>query len=321
MANQKNLVSIIIPAYNIESYISACLDSALQQDFSDFEIVVVDDGSIDNTSKVCDEYAKKCKNITTIHQKNAGLSSARNTGIKHARGEYIALVDGDDLVAPNFLAQLYQAITKTNSDVAICNFQEFTETVPRTTSLSKISVETRNEAVRKLLIQQENRDVIACNKLYKKEVFKGIEFPVGQLHEDTLTTYKLLAAAKKVANIDDKLYFYRKRLGSIMAEQGLKKRLEIKERAAKEAIVYFKNDPELKLAAEIALLLARFAYLDNITSGKIRNRKLWQKTIDEINSSRRNYKTNPYLTKKLKLYLVLLKIPTIYKIFRKIIHE
>ena len=321
MTESKILISVIIPAYNIEKYLPACLDSVLAQDFSSYEIIIIDDGSTDNTPSICDEYAKKFKNSIVIHQKNAGLSSARNTGIKHAKGEYVALIDGDDLIASNFLTRLHQAITETDSDIAICNFQEFTETTPNVTALSKVSVENRNEAVRKLLIQQENRDVIACNKLYKKEVFKGIEFPVGQLHEDTLTTYKLLAATKKVANIDDKLYFYRKRSGSIMAEQDLKKRLDIKECAAKEAIIYFKNNPELKLAAEIALLLSKFAYLDNIASGKISDQKLWQETIKEINSSHKNYKTNPYLTKKLKLYLVLLKIPTIYKIFRKIFHE
>ncbi|MBR3177415.1 glycosyltransferase [Candidatus Saccharibacteria bacterium] len=321
MANQKSLVSIIIPAYNIDEYLSACLDSALSQDFSNYEIVVIDDGSTDNTPKISDEYAKKYENVITIHQKNSGLSSARNTGIKRAKGEYVALIDGDDIIAPNFLARLYQAVTKTNSDIAICNFQEFSDTIPAVSAPSKISVESRNEAVKKLLIQQENRDIIACNKLYKKEIFKNIEFPVGQLHEDTLTTYKLLAAANRVANIDDALYFYRKREGSIMAEQDLKKRLEIKERAANEAIAYFENNPELKLAAEVALLLSKFAYLDNIASGKIHDQKLWQGTIKEINSSRKNYKTNPYLTKKLKLYLVLLKMPLVYKTFRKIIHE
>ena len=117
-------VSIIIPAYNIEKYLSACLDSALSQDFSNYEIVVIDDGSTDNTPKISDEYAKKYENVITIHQKNSGLSSARNTGIKRAKGEYVALIDGDDIIAPNFLARLYQAVTKTNSDIAICNFQE-----------------------------------------------------------------------------------------------------------------------------------------------------------------------------------------------------
>ncbi len=322
MADQKSLkISVIVPAYNIENYLSNCLDSILAQDFSDYEIIVVDDGSSDGTSKICDEYAKKYDKISTIHQKNAGLSAARNTGIKNAKGEYLAFIDGDDLIAKSFLSRLYKAAASTSSDISICNIYEFSKTPISSIKSSEIKVVDGNDATKRLLIGQENRDIIVCNKLFKKEIFESIKFPVGQLHEDTLTTYKLLSIASKVADVDDVLYFYRKRPGSIMAEQDLLERLKIKERAAKEATEYFKNNLELKQAAEIALLLSKFAYLDNIASGKIHDQKLWQETIKEINSSRKSYKNNPYLTKKLKLYLTLLKTPVTYKTFRKVIHE
>ncbi|MBR3365774.1 glycosyltransferase [Candidatus Saccharibacteria bacterium] len=322
MADQESLkVSIIVPAYNIAEYLPACLDSILAQDFEDFEIIIIDDGSTDQTPKIADEYEEKFDKISTIHQKNAGLSAARNTGIKKAKGKYLAFIDGDDLIAKSFLRALYGAIESTSSDLAVCELIEFSNQIPDEKAVSSPEVKTREEAVSGLLVGQENRDIIVCNKLFKKELFENIKFPVGELHEDNLTTYKLFAETNSVAYIKDRLYYYRKRPGSIMAEQDLLARLKIKERAAKEAISYFKNDPALKSAAEISLLLVKFAYLDNIASGKIHNKELWQETIKEINASRKFYKTNPYLTKKLKLYLALLKTPISYKTFRKIFHE
>ena len=322
MAAQKDLeISVIVPAYNIEKYLAPCLDSILAQDFENFEIVIVDDGSTDQTSKIADEYQKKFDQISVVHKKNAGLSAARNTGIKKAKGNYLAFIDGDDLIAKSFLSALYGALENTSSDLAVCEIIEFLNQIPDEKAVSRPEVKKKEAAVITLLVGQENRDIIVCNKLFKKELFENIKFPIGELHEDNLTTYKLFAEATSVAYIKDKLYYYRKRPGSIMAEQDLLARLKIKERAAREAISYFKNDPALKSAAEISLLLVRFAYLDNIASGKIHNKKLWQETIQEINTSRTLYKSNPYLTKKLKLYLTLLKTPISYKTFRKIIHE
>ena len=319
---KKELISIIVPAYNIEEYLSPCMDSILSQDYENFEIVLIDDGSTDNTPSICNKYKEKDSRVIVIHQRNAGLSVARNAGIKHARGKYLAFVDGDDLIAPGFLSGLYQAASENSAEVTMCGYAEFSGT-PDKFSPKKSTCKTydSSEIVTRLFIAQENYDIVTWNKLYKKELFNTISFPIGELHEDTLTTYKILAAANKIATLEDKLYYYRKRSGSIMAEQDLLDRLKTKERAAKEAIKYFSNDNNLKSAAEVALLLAKVAYLDNIASGKIRDKNLWQRTIKEINVSRKEYKNNPYLTKKLKLYLNLLKTPFVYKLFRKTIHE
>lgn len=319
----KTQISIIVPAYNIKNYLSDCLDSILAQDFMNYEIIIVDDGSTDGTAEICDDYQKHYDKISVIHQKNSGLSGARNAGIKQSKGEYLAFIDGDDLVASDFLSKLYQSIIKTSSEITICRFVEFSGTLPGT-ALTKATAHkeySADEVVVRLLTQQENYDIVTWNKLYKKKLFDGIEFPIGKLHEDTLTTYKVLAAATKITCLEDELYYYRQRPGSIMAEQDLLNRLKIKEDAAKDAIKYFSNDSKLESAAEVALLLSNIAYLDNIASGKIHDKKLWRKTIEKINASRNLYKDNPYLTKKLKLYLGLLKTPIAYKAFRRIVHE
>lgn len=321
MATQKDLaVSLIVPAYNIETYLPACLDSCLAQDFQDYEIILVDDGSTDQTPRICDDYAQKSDRITVIHQKNAGLSAARNTGIARAKGKYLAFVDGDDLVSPDFLSKLFEVANSTRAEIVICDFLDFSNRLPslEQEELSLPKTASGTAATIRLLVGQENYDVVTWNKLYARELFETIKFPVGELHEDNLVTYKLLASAKKVAYLDSKLYYYRRREGSIMSEQDLFSRLKQKERAAKEAVVYFKNSPDLKQAAEISLLLSKFAYLDNLAAGRLNDKALWQKTVKEIKSHR--YKANPYLTKKLKLYLRLLRLPGLYKLFRKIVH-
>ncbi len=315
------LISVIIPAYNIENYLTECLDSVLAQSYKNYEIIVVDDGSKDGTRDICDIYQKKFDKIKVIRQQNAGLSAARNSGIKKAKGEYLAFVDGDDLVAPNFLVRLWSIIELADADIVECQYATFQETKPTFSQAGAIFIKTREEAVSNLLVGQENVDIVTWNKLYKKVLYNNISFPAGELHEDNLTTYKVFAESSSVAVVDDKLYYYREREGSIMAEQKILNRLNQKERASKEAIKYFKNDLKLSQAAEVALLLSRFAYLDNIASGKIHDKALWKKTVSEINTNHQSYKTNPYLTKKLKLYLKLLRMPILYKLFRKIVHE
>lgn len=320
-SRNKPIISLIVPAYNVAEFLPDCLQSlGAQTDFEDYEIIVIDDGSTDGTAKICDEY--QSDKLYVIHQKNAGLSGARNTGIKQARGEFLSFVDGDDVVSPDFLKRLYDTAIKTSADIVICDFAEFSAKLP--TFSHKISTPTFTDghaAAKRLLIAQENRDVIICNKLFRGSLFSDIEFPVGKLHEDNLTTYKLLSTASRVASISEPLYYYRKRSGSIMAEQDLLARLKVKETAAKEAINFFKNNTDLKNAAEIALLLSKFAYLDNIASGKIKNQALWQETVQEIKAMKPAALKNPYLTSKLKLYLKMLSQPSLYRLFRKSIHE
>ena len=315
------LISVIIPAYNIDSYVKDCVNSVLSQEYQNYEIILVNDGSTDNTPKICDQLEKAHPNIIKVlHHKNAGLSAARNNGIKRARGEYLAFIDGDDLVAKRFLSTLYEALEKTNSDIAVCGFHEFDkDNLPKTTkTATKMVTYDRVTATSKLLVGQENIDIIACNKLYKKAVFKNITFPVGELHEDNLTTYKLYAAAKQIVVVDVSLYYYRQRSSSITAKQDVLARLKQKERAAKESIAYFKDDIALKQAAEVSYLLSLFGYLDNIAAGRIENKGLWKETVLRIQKLSKTYRHNPFLTRKLKLYLKLVKVPSLYRIFRKI---
>ena len=327
------LVSVIVPVYNIEKYLPTCLDSLANQTYQNFEIILIDDGSTDGTAKVCDLFAeltrkrqslaktKSIKDIKIIHQKNAGLSAARNTGIEKSKGELLAFIDGDDFVSPDFLSSLVGALKNTQSDLAVCDFQTFEKTTEIQPKLQDFSAASKTlsgeQAAIGLLVGQENREIMTCNKLYRRKLFKHIKFPVGELHEDSLTTYKFFAIAQKVVYLDQPLYFYRQnRTGSIMNKQTLLARLSQREKAAREAIEYFEKskNQNLKSAAEVSLLTAKFAYLDNAIAKRI-PKTSGAEALDWIKTHKAEYLKNPYLTKKLKLYLTNLNF---YKLFRKL---
>ena len=310
-------VTFVVAAYNIEKHIRTCLDSIFAQKMrSRIDVIIVDDGSTDNTGKICDEYAYQFS-TKIIHQENAGLSAARNAGLKAATSEFVAFVDGDDRLEPHFAQKLLDAFDG-DTDIVTCGyFENGAKILPE--APEKLSGEG---AAAKLLVEQENLDLVAWNKLYRVSLFRenNIEYPVGMKHEDSLTTYKLYAAAAHVRYLDAPLYHYRHRKDSIMSTQSLENSLKIREQAAREAIEYFAIDSNLKAAAEISLLTAKFAYLDAALRGEI-NEKYAITTLAWLKNHVKSYQKNPHLTKRLRLYLKLIKTPgsSAYKLFRKLV--
>ena len=240
------LVTLVIAVYNIEKYLPDCFNSVSAQTFSNLEIIIIDDGSTDRSGKLCDEYQKRDHRVKVIHQKNAGLSVARNTGLKHASGEFIAFVDGDDYLAPTFISELLGALSS-DVDLAVCGYKETSgaEVLPPVGRFSGIL------ATKRLLVAQENYDIVAWNKLYRTDLFraKKIQYPAGEIHEDTLTTYKLYAEAHQVTCLARPLYFYRHRRGSIMDQTSALQIPLAKERAAHEAIIYFSANSKIGRAS------------------------------------------------------------------------
>ena len=310
-------ISIIIAAYNVAEYLPECLNSVVSQTYDNFEAIIVDDGSTDATSKICDDYAKQYPVFRVVHQKNQGLSAARNRGIKESSGEYLAFVDGDDCLDAYYLEKLFAAITCHHANIAVCGFKTFPTTA---IELPPIATMTGAQAVTKLLTEQENYQIVTWNKLYHRTLFQDIDFPIGKIHEDSLTTYKLFATAGKVAFIAEPLYQYRTRQGSIMDKVKLENRLQIKLEAALEAKKYFQNNPKLFAAAEISELLAYFAFLDNIFSGRLKLSP--QKYLNWIRENQKRLSKNPYLSQKLRAYIILSTIfsGAPYRFFRKIKH-
>lgn len=202
------LISIIVPVYNVEKYIHRSITSILNQTFSNFELILVDDGSPDNCGKICDEYAEKDKRIHVIHKRNGGLSDARNFGIDwvfaHSDSEWITFIDSDDWIHPDYLNFLYNAILETNTSISICSLKRIDSVLRfEKTSLIVSSVQTES-----FFCNKRVNSIVACGKLFKKTDFELIRFPVGKLHEDEFTTYKILFKYEKVAFVDNYIYFY-----------------------------------------------------------------------------------------------------------------
>lgn len=177
----KELISVIIPVYNVEKYLNKSIESVIKQTYKELEIILVDDGSTDSSGKICDEFAQKDDRIKVIHKKNGGLSDARNAGISEAKGKYLGFIDSDDYIDKNFYEILYNVLKKYNSDISICKHREtYTDYEENTSKLEiKEQVFNTEQALKELLLFGEVNNY-AWNKLYKKELFNEINYPVGK---------------------------------------------------------------------------------------------------------------------------------------------
>lgn len=209
-------ISIIVPVYNVEKYIHRCIDSILHQTFKDFELILVDDGSLDNSGKICDEYAKEDDRIKVIHKENGGLSDARNVGLDIAQGEYIAFVDSDDWIEKDMYSILYENIRKYNADISICKTRKIFDSTVDNNITTNNCIILNNEEAFDCLFNNKYYASHACDKLYKKSLFDGIRYPVGKLYEDMFTTYRLFEKANKVVFSDYIGYNYFQRKDGIV---------------------------------------------------------------------------------------------------------
>ena len=210
-----DLVSIIVPIYGVEEYLSKCIDSIINQTYKNLEIILVDDGSPDKCPDICDAFEKKDERIKVIHKKNGGLSDARNAGIDTAHGDYIVFVDSDDWIENTMVEHLLFACKKYNVEMATCaryiTDGHSTRAVAFNGPARAYSAE---EALNEILLGK-SMDVAAWDKIYVRNLFEEIRFPVGENNEDIAVFYKLVDLAGRVAHTGTTEYFYRSRPGSI----------------------------------------------------------------------------------------------------------
>lgn len=211
----KPLISVIVPVYNINQYISKCIDSLLLQSLKDIEIILVDDGSIDLSGRICDDYALKDSRIKVIHQENNGLSSARNAGLALAEGEYIGFVDGDDWVKDDMYEFLYKTLVAHDADISVCgHFIVDGDNVEPIRNNGTIKILNHVEALSSILLDDEINS-FAWDKLYKRELFDGLLYPIGRRFEDIAFTYLIFNRSKRVVQANVSKYYYVRRSGSI----------------------------------------------------------------------------------------------------------
>lgn len=247
------LVSVIVPIYKVEHFLPRCIDSILNQKHKDFELILVDDGSPDQCSVICDQYAQRDDRIRVIHKKNGGLSDARNAGLKIATGKFIAFVDSDDWVASDYLSSMLEVLQETESDICECG-------VLRTTGNTNAQSDTRDitevydtEAALKQLICDGVFHQYVWNKLYKRNCIEGISFPVGKTNEDEFWTYRVFGHAHKIAKLNKVLYYYFQREGSIMSVGYNLKRLDALEAKQQRQTYVELYYPTLSAVAKVNL--------------------------------------------------------------------
>ncbi len=202
-------ISVIVPVYRVEKYIRRCVDSILSQTFTDFELILVDDGSPDRCGEICDEYAKNDSRITVNHQTNGGLSAARNAGIDHvlesSTSKWITFIDSDDWVHPEYLERLYDAVKSNGMEIAVC---ELYRTEQDNMAYSSCSNQVQFLKPECMYVEKSVVFAVACAKLYRKELFQNIRYPLGKIHEDEFVTYRVMFGQEKVAYLTDQLYYY-----------------------------------------------------------------------------------------------------------------
>lgn len=216
---RETVISVIVAAYNIETYIERGIRSICSQTFPSLEIIVVDDGSTDDTGKICDALAKEDDRVQVVHQENGGLARARNVGIAHAKGNYIGFVDGDDWIEADMYEKLLGAIIDQQADVAVCRYRQISRTKTLDGSVDRAVLFEGQEALA-CYVEERKEYVIqnaAWNKLYKREILEGVAFPDGKWYEDIVFTTAVLAHARRCIYLDTALYNYIiDREGSIM---------------------------------------------------------------------------------------------------------
>jgi glycosyltransferase involved in cell wall biosynthesis len=209
---EENLISVIVPVYNVEDYIEKSLNSLLNQTYKNFEVLIVNDGTEDNSIKVAKDTVQDDQRFIFLEKENGGLSDARNYGIDHAKGNYLTFLDSDDYYDEQFLEKMLEKITQENADVVICDLtlvKEDHSLVRHQLNKHQTSI-SGEEAFLDISILN-----MAQNKMYKKELFDNTRYPLGYYYEDRATTYKLFYQSSKIAFVNEKIFFYLQRENSI----------------------------------------------------------------------------------------------------------
>lgn len=262
------LISVIVPVYNVAPYLHLCVDTILQQTYSNLEIILVASKSDDDSVDICDSYVSKDSRISVIHTPAEGLSKARNVGIDIAKGEYLIFIDSDDFIAPDFIETLYTLLIESKSDIAQCDFLRVPQETRRADALYSDSIRLfsgRDMCYNFYDLELGYTTVVAWSKIYRRKLFEGIRYPVGRLHEDVATTHKLFYRANQVAVTRSKLYFYRQVETSIMGKPWSLKRLDTL-RARQERMDFFKDvgDDELYSLARRDMVSMTNSCLSNV---------------------------------------------------------
>ena len=299
-----DLISVIIPVYNVAAYLSACIESILSQNYLALEIILIDDGSTDESGEICDEYAKRDSRINVIHQTNAGAAAAKNTGLKAATGTYLSFVDSDDFLESDAYSHMIRIIQEQNADIVQCSYRDVFKNHAIEHSLEKV---TLNQIDFLALFTEDWTCALLWDKLYKKSLFDGVFFETGHKIDDEYFTYRGIMNAKKIVRDSRIVYNYRKRASSVMyspasAQQIISDRIDYLCKRRKNVIASF---PQLRTVYDkhflnMMIILSRD---DNVTEAHLKLIRLYLKEyFREKQHTKPDYRLFPSLSKLMFFY-------------------
>ena len=312
--NLSHLITVIVPVYNVENYLKSCIDSIVKQTYKNLEIFLIDDGSTDNSGKICDEYALLDNRINVVHKKNSGQSDARNIGIKNATGDYFFFVDSDDYIEFTAIEKMLDISIKHNSDLVIADI--FNVDFEKSTFLNQpnnnfsVNYDSPSAAEHYVL-----KPWGPWNKLYKKHIHEKVLFPSGKIHEDEAIMFQLLKNCKTITETNEKLYYYRQRPNSTTSKPYSIKKMDWFY-GWKDNIEYIqKHFPNIEKQALDKLLTTSLYNIGNI----ILQLPIYENHFIEIINTLKVYRKKMYFnkhikwTKKLRLWILLNFNIQIYK--------
>lgn len=316
------LISVIVPVYNVENYLRKCLESIINQTYKNLEIILIDDGSTDNSGKICDEYAAKDNRIKLIHKPNGGISDARNAGLEIAKGEYIGFVDSDDYIAEDMYEFLYNFAVKNNLDVAMCGSKHvFNGKVIPDNEFKMAIFEKQDEMIKNLFSAIYGGGISVWNKLFKKSCIKDIKFEYGKTCEDAFYILNWIERANRFGRRGETKYFYVQREGSITHNKYYSPQiLDLIEAYIKNLEIIKKKYPGALKVAEYKLYWAYSNILWQIYSCKDYkdNKEKINKIIKFLHKNLFNLLKNDQVTFKHKIKYIAINInPYIYFKIRK----
>lgn len=315
--NDTPLISVILPVFNVESYLGRCFDSLKQQTYKNIEILFVDDGSTDQSGKICEEFMKQDARVTVYHKENGGLSDARNYGIEKARGSHVVFVDSDDYIDSDYVEYLYQLLVRNHTKMSICQH--------RVCYQSGLIKDFRYDGNREKLLSQEclekllyneNIDTSAYAKLFDIRMFQDIRFPIGHIFEDLATIYKLIGSCEFIACGGESKYNYVYHDNSISNRSFNKNYFEYTDITDQMVEAIVNEYPDMRDAGIIKMVRSRFSLLNLMinTDFDLQNKELIEKYKDYIMENRKIVLRNPRVPYQNKAAILLISFN--YRLYR-----
>lgn len=300
-------ISIIIPVYKVEEYLPKCIESILKQTYENLEIILVDDGSPDNCGKICDEYALKDSRIRVIHKENAGVAMARNDGIEIATGDYISFIDSDDWIAENTYEILYKGLKAHDADCSVGGCVTVLEKdgtlEPQERERKGVQCLSAQEAMKGVLLSGS----AVWNRLFKREIFREIRFPVGRVNDDEVVALHAYAECERIVFLDEDTYYYRIRSNSITTSKFSLRKVDCYYNSADNLEFIKKVCPELVPCAEFKYIKAMlYSYVNLKRMKKDEKAKGVLKDIKkDIKANKSMALKNSYVTFPMKVLMIL----------------